>query len=220
VKRAIFLVLIALSVWGIVVLQKHLTNLQDDAWKQENLTYLPSSDAIKPFLLGFESTYAEYLWIRTVIYFGSHYLTDRHYDYLIKMIDNITRLNPYFFPAYEFAGLMIPEVCSNPQAARSILERGMSYLGTTRWNIPFYMGVLYYRYFSDRKTAGYYYSLAARVPGAPKRQLADIAAGMMVKAGEKKQALDFLSFLSQTTDNPQIRDFISSKINELNRTNK
>ena len=41
------------------------------------------------------------------------------------MVDIITRLNPYFYPAYEFAGIMIPITCNNPEAARVILERDL-----------------------------------------------------------------------------------------------
>ena len=38
---------------------------------------------------------------------------------------------------------MIPDLCRNPDASRAILERGIFYLGDTRWNIAFYLGTIY-----------------------------------------------------------------------------
>ena len=187
-NRIVCFILAAL-VFGIITLaQTRLTSLRGVDWTRENLTYLPSSDRIKPYLMGFESVYAEYLWIKTVLYFGSHSLTDKKYDYLITMIDNITRINPYFYPAYEFAGLIIPDICKNPSAAKIILERGLSHIGKTRWNLAFYMGVLYYKYYDDKVAAGLYYARASQVPGAPVKKLSELAAGMMTKAGNKREA--------------------------------
>ncbi len=91
---------------------------------------VPQDERLRYGLLGFETTFAHILWLKTILYFGDHKLTDNKFPWIVKMVDLITRIHPDFYPAYEFAGVMIPEICNDPDAARVILERGLfSYRG-------------------------------------------------------------------------------------------
>ena len=207
----IVVILIAAAA-GTIFLQHDLRSITGNKWKRESMTYLPQGDRIKPFLLGFETTLAHYLWIRTVLYFGGHQMTDNDYPWLIDMLDGITRLCPWFYPAYEFAGLMVPEVCGNPGAARVLLERGLTYLGGTRWNIAFYMGSLYLNSYHDRKTAAEYMARAAFTPGAPREKLVALANAFYTQAGSPAEALRLLTFAYNNSDNPEVRRHLAEKI--------
>jgi hypothetical protein len=204
----------------IVFEQASLLKLTGTTWKKESLTYLPGDERIKPALLGFETTVAHYLWIRTIIYFGGHYVTDRDYRWLINMVDIITKLDPYFYPAYEFAGLIIPDVCKNPDAARVILQRGLTYLGKTKWNIPFYLGMLYYEHYDDKETAALYISMASKVPSEQSAKLAAIAASFYNQAGKRDTALKFLSFMYETSESPDVKRHILEQIARYQNVNE
>ncbi|MDR0307551.1 MAG: hypothetical protein LBI42_12050 [Chitinispirillales bacterium] len=204
---------------GIVFVNKRLTASRAVHSTFENMTFLPGSERIKPFMLGFNTTYAHYLWIRTVLYSGEKFMGDRQFDWLVQMIDMITRLHPHFHEAYEFAGLMIPDLCDNPDAARIILERGMNVLGNRRWNIPFYLGMLYYRYYDDPQRAGAYISMAASIPSPHSGKLASLAATFYNNAGMGAQGLAMLYFLYETSENPDVKRHIESKILEFSNNN-
>ncbi|MBN1306806.1 MAG: hypothetical protein JXA18_02740 [Chitinispirillaceae bacterium] len=216
-RRALPVAAIVVIVAAINFLQSGLHRTAGPQWQQESMTYLPQGERLKPALLGFETTLAHYLWIRTILYFGGHAITDKQYPWLIDMLDVITRLCPWFYPAYEFAGLMVPEVCRNPEAARIILERGLTHLGATRWNIAFYMGTIHLRYYDDRKTAAQYMARAAMTAGAPRGKLAATANAFFTQAGSFHEGLQFLLFAYETSDNPEVRRHLAAKIRELQR---
>jgi hypothetical protein len=202
---------------AIYVLQNDIHRYTGPSWRQESMTYLPRGERIKPALLGFETTVAHYLWIRTVLYFGGHRLTDKSYPWLIDMLDIITRLCPWFYPAYEFAGLMVPDVCGNPEAARIILERGLTYLVATKWNVAFNMGMLHFLYYGDKKTAAECFARAAMAKGAPRDKLTTMANAFYTQAGSPAEGYRFLLFAYETSDNPDVRRHLAQKINELQR---
>ncbi|NLG19053.1 MAG: hypothetical protein GX556_17150 [Fibrobacter sp.] len=213
-KSYILIFVSVLSITGIVFTQKKLTVLTGSSWSKESMTYLPGQDRIKGALLGFESTVSHYLWIRTILYFGDHYLSDRNFEWLIQMVDVITRLNPAFYPAYEFAGLMIPDLCGSPDAARVILERGLFHLGDKKWNIAFYLGMIYYKYYNDTKSAADYYALASRVPGENSHKLAGLAASFYREAGMDELGRNLLLFMYETSESPDAKKYLMDKIND------
>ena len=184
---------------------------------QKRLTALPQTEAIKPYLLGFSSTYANYLWIRTMLYFGTHVETDRDYIWLTTMLDMVTRLNPYYYPAYEFAGVMLPAHSGESDAARIILNRGISYLGDTKYSLPFYLGWIYYDTYNDPEEAARYLILASRNEKAPPFY-SGLAATLYTKAGKKDLALEFLYSAYYSSENPAVKKTVKEKIVSLGGT--
>ena len=197
------------------ILQSDLHRTTGTKWQQESMTYLPGGSNSKDAFLGFEMTVAHYLWIRMILYFGGHTMTDKQYPWLVDMIDIITRLCPWFYQPYEFAGLMIPDVCDDPGAARVILERGLTYLGVKRWNIAFYMGMIYYKYYDDRQTAADYFARAAMVPSKHRAKLATLAHSFYKKAGSPQEGWRFLSFVYETSENPDVRRHLAQKMKDM-----
>jgi len=218
-KLAVSCVIIAVLFTGIVLINKRLTDIRAASPVLESMAYLPGSERIVPFMLGFNTTYAHYLWIKTVIYTGDHISGDRQFQWLIQMVDMLTRLHPHFQEAYEFAGLMIPDLCGDPDAAMVILQRGINVYGNTRWNIPFYLGMLYYKYYEDNERAAAYISMAAQAPGEHQGKLASLAATFYNKAHKGDDALGVLAFLYETSENPEVKRHIAAKIEELMEKN-
>jgi hypothetical protein len=213
-RALIPVVVVVLAAGAAAFLQSRLTAIKPASFLQERMTYLPRSEIMKPLLLGFSSTYADFLWIRTNLYFGGHYLTNRDYPYLVHMVDMVTRLNPHYLPAYEFAGLIVPELCHNPDAARIILERGLGEWGPRSWKLPFYLGWIYFKYDNDPETAGRYLALAAQSPHVP-HFIIGLAATMFRNAGKPQLGTDYLVALYHATQNPGVRKVIIDKLKQL-----
>ena len=200
---------------GIYNTQYFLMRKTDISWKTESFSYLPDNKQIGDFLLGYKTTLSHYLWIKTVIYFGGHYASDKQYSWIVNMLDIITKLNPCFYPAYEFAGVLLPDITGNPDISRIILERGISNLKVRQWKIAFYMGILYYQYYKDNYSAARYFELASHAPGAPKEKLAGMAAAFYRKAGQESYARSYLKLMYETSDNPEVKRHILEKIDKF-----
>ena len=205
----------ALCVWCMIVFsQNRLTALRRQNSAPSSMAYVPQTEKIKPFLLGFHTAYADYLWIKTTLYFGSHFMTDKQYPWLIHMVDLVTRLNPHCYPAYEFAGLMLPDVCKNPNAARIILERGVSSNVERKWKLYYYLGMLYYLYYNDREMAAAYIACAVTQKDSPGVRLAGVAAAMFKKAGKPEQGREFLALVYSLSENPEVKRYIRAKMEQ------
>jgi len=217
-KRSLLIVLcVILLAAGIYKTQKYLAKTTDPQWKTESFSYLPGNERIKDFMLGYETTLSHYLWIRTVIYFGDHYTTDKTYYWIVNMLDIITKLNPYFYPAYEFAGVILPDITGNPAVSRIFLERGLTNLKTRQWNIAFYMGMLYYKKYNDTRTAAHYFEVASKIPSPYSYKYAGLAAVFYRKAGLEQYGLEFLKMMYETSDNPEVKRHIRAKIDNFVR---
>ncbi len=211
-KLGVRLLIMGLLFTAVFTVKSRLNTVRAGGQDLENMAYLPGSEKVKPFMMGFHTTYAHYLWIRTVLYTGDHLMGDRQFGWLVQMVDMLTRLHPHFYEAYEFAGLMIPDLCDDPDAARIILERGMNHLGSTKWNVPFYLGMLYYKYYDDPERAAFYISQAARIPGPHKHKLAGVAASLYRRSGKETDGMALLVFLYESSGNPEVRRHIYQKI--------
>ena len=182
------------------------------------MSFLPKSDQVKKYFLGFQTIFADYLWIKTTLYFGSHTLSDKQYPYLASLVDITSRLNPRLFPAYEFAGVILPAVGSSRDIARIILMRGMSVYGTTQWRIPFYLGWMYYQYYNDPLNAARYLAAAGECPDAPD-YIRGLAATMYVRSDNVELGKVFLYDLYKSSSNPQTRKFLMEKLDVLSKEN-
>ena len=80
------------------MLQNRLTLLSRSSQAPQSMAYLPESDKIIPWFLGFQTVFGDYLWIRTTLYFGGHLLKDRQYPWLIKHGGHGDQAQPPFLP--------------------------------------------------------------------------------------------------------------------------
>lgn len=199
---------------GAMRVQYVITGMKDDTWSGERLSYLPSSEAVEPYLLGFSETFANYLWIRTMLYFGGHLETDKEFPRLVHMVDMVTKLNPRFYPAYEFAALMLPNSADALDAARIILSRGITHLGHTTWKLHYYMGFLYFEYYHDRERAAEFFQMASHHPDVPP-YLPALAARLYADSGQRETGVFLLKSIYETAENPQVKERVLQKLREM-----
>lgn len=196
-------------------LQRSIVRNYGTTMSEESMTYLPSNERIKPFLLGYETSFANYLWIRTILYFGHHYQGDHNFRWLDNMVDIVSKLNPYFYPVYEFSGLMLPEMTGNIDLARIMLERGIFYLGHKKWNPAFYLGMIYYKYYNDKVTAAQYFTIAMNAKNAPAEKLIRLANTFLFQSDNKDQSLAMAAFLYESSENPEVKKYLAESFRKL-----
>lgn len=163
----IFAIVVLLSVVGMY--QKH--NHGNGAAKtSEPLNYLPSGEFLKGLALGYDEAFADFLWVRTVGYFGLHSKTDQDFTWLKHMLKLTTILDPRYESPYEFAAVILPTVLDDVDGAVAFLKKGIENIPKQNpryWLQPFYLGFCYMVYLDEPVKAAEYFSMAARYPQSP-----------------------------------------------------
>jgi len=222
IPRAASVLLLLIALWlGIFFASVPLrTEKEKDFWQRERATALISSPDIIPFLLGFETVFAHFLWIRTVLYTGENIIGGNDGKWLREMIEAINTLHPQFYPPYEFAAVMLPKITGDWEGARMILERGTAHVrGTQERFMFFYLGWIYYSQFNDYTRAAALFARASQFPGAPPHW-AQFSATALAQAGRAEQGIMFLIDMFETSKDPQIRRVLHEKIKSLYEENR
>ncbi|MDR0304308.1 MAG: hypothetical protein LBH98_06020 [Chitinispirillales bacterium] len=191
-----------------------------DFWVKERATAVISSPEIIPYLLGFETVFADYLWIKTILYTGENMTGDNNGEWLRSMIEAVNMLNPPFYPSYEFAALMLPNITDDWEASRLILENGIPHVsGSKERFMYFYLGWIYYTRYRDYERAADLFAYSAKYSQSP-AHWARLSATALSNAGKTRQAIEFLQDLYESSDDPQVRKKLLEKINLLYEENR
>jgi hypothetical protein len=214
-KRSL-LILLLLSLWGGAFLTNSIISWakSDPLWQRERMSMIITSPEARPFLLGFDTVLSDFIWIKTILYFGAHYNSDRDFDWLKSMINSVIMLNPRFFPAYEFAALMVPQVTGDWEYARTVCENGIGKLKDKEERVLFYLAYIYYTEYKDYSRAADLLAMASQMEGAP-AFWGQFAATLYNRAGKDDDGLLFLYALAESTENPMVKKALNDKIDEV-----
>lgn len=211
-KKAALLMGVVLSLFfAQAYLQKSLSRYQVD--QSESFLYLPKGDYLKPLALGYDQVLADLLWVKTVAYFGSHYMSDQKYPWLYHMLTLIIDLDPRFDFPYYFGGIVLSLEASQIEHANSILERGIQAY-PEKWEYPFYIGFNHYYHEGNPETALPYLERAAVLPKAPEF-ITSMVGTLYTKTKGSEVALAFFREAYQNTKDENIRQKIAEKIEKL-----
>lgn len=219
--KKIIIILIICVLWaGAYIVSAPLSaEKSKDFWVKEQLTAVISSPDIIPYLLGFESVFADYLWIKTMLYVGENIQGDNSGVWLKSMLKAVNMLNPSFYPSYEFAAVMLPNITGEWEAARLILENGIPHINDSKKRFMyFYLGWIYYTKYQDYERAARLFAFASKDPKSPPHW-AQLSATMLSEAGKTEQGILFLMDLYESSDDPQVRNTLREKIAELYEAN-
>ncbi len=181
--------------------------------KVEKLLYLPNGKYLKPAVLGYDLITADYLWLKTIGYFGGHYMADKKYPWLAHILNLVTDLDPRFRAAYYFGGIVLAIETQQVDESTALLKKGMRNFPAV-WKFPFFVGFNYFYYKGDAATAAAYISRAATLPESPE-YLPRLAASLYAKAGRTEDALAFLETMERTVEDERLRSNIRRKIEDL-----
>ena len=134
----------------------------------ETIAAYPRPEFARVMSLGYDAMAADFLFIKAAYYFGSHYITDRTYPLLGRMIEVIARLNPNLKIAILFGDAAISSMATPAaiEEANRLLDLGHE-LFPEDYEFVFRKGMNYYMYLNDMEKAYPYLYRGARMKGAP-----------------------------------------------------
>ncbi len=130
------------------------------------ILYLPKGEILKYIALDHRNSFADFLWLNFIQYYGYHLRKDKKYPYLFPILDVLTDLDDKFLYAYTFGSVLLASEVKDRESAEKLLIKAI-YNEPYRWEYPFWMGFLNYTFFGDFKKAAMYFKLATLKEGAP-----------------------------------------------------
>ena len=146
--------------------------------------YLPSGRALKISAFGFDAPLADSLYIKTLIYYSDNMRArmkkerSAQHKYLFQAFDVITNLNPRYYHAYYYGGLLL-SAAGKPDLAIKILEKGLGQYPQD-WQLHMHLATTADMQLKDRALALKHYGQAIRCPGVPST-IIDAWAGMQAE---------------------------------------
>ena len=181
------------------------------------VNYLPSGEFLNVVSLGYDAVVADYLWVRSVIYFGDQVETHDDFRWVKHYFNLITELNPNFVAPYEFGGIVLAVDLKDVDASIIILNKGMRNVPQSYeryWLLTFYQAFNYMVYKEDYEKAAQYLKKTIKYQKAPK-YIPILLTRLYAGAGNENLALDFIDSFQKTTDNQFIIDALQRRKFEL-----
>ncbi len=195
-------------------LQGELDQRQDRMVVQiEGLAQLPKGEYLKPALLGYHHLGADFLWLRLIQVIGNKRNSADEYEWMYHALDVITTLDPQYAYAYYAGGVILGDLANRPDLSTRLLEKGVK-ANPEVWNIPFLLGYNYYFLLGDPAKGAEYIMQAARLTDGPS-YLPGLATRMAAEAGNPDTALAFLEARLTDTQDPEMREVLAYRMNEV-----
>ena len=148
-----------------------------------DLLYVPNDKLLNHFTGGMSTLAADLLWLKCVQYTAKHFGGDGKFVWLEHMARTITRLDPYFVPAYRHAGIFMAALKGDDDSSIRLMQSGIVQ-NPEAWELPYEIAMVYLLNRRDDplspEMAGQYLSLAVSMGTAPESVNA-IAQGLMMK---------------------------------------
>ncbi len=192
---------------GLAVIQKSASTHTSEA------LYLPNENAVKFISFRYEKVLANYLWFRTINYFGKHYASDQHYQWLYHMCDLVTTLDPRARHVYEFCGSMLAWEVNAPAEARTLLTKAVEH-DPDYWKFPYLRGFVSLYFLNDPESAKDDFMRASKLPGVHP-MVVGLAAKTVALQDDPGQAIAFLENILKTTDDQFARKVLIDRLREL-----
>lgn len=188
----------------------------------EGLNYLPSGKFLRGMSLGYDEALADFLWVRTVGYFGVHVKTDQDFTWLIHMLKLTTELDPRYESPYEFAGVILPAELQKVDVGMAFLKEGIQNIPKNNpryWLQPFYLGFCYMIYKNQPAKAAHYLEMATAYPQSPE-YLPLLVARLYAADNSPDSGIAFIQSLlndtkGQINRNEHMRNALLKRMKEL-----
>jgi tetratricopeptide (TPR) repeat protein len=212
---ALLVALGALVIWLQLFRDRHFRSVETE----QQILYVRSPAVAKRLALSFDALAADLYWIRAIQFYGGARLSDsvdKHYELLYPLLDLTTSLDPQFSIAYRFGAFFLseraPGGAGRPDLAISLLRKGMD-ANPDRWEYPYDIGFVYYRY-EQYQDAADWFRRASRVPGAT-NWLAPLAAVTLAAGGNTQASRLLWDNLLKTTDQDWLRRTAIHRLEQL-----
>ncbi|MBI4726421.1 hypothetical protein HY768_04215 [candidate division TA06 bacterium] len=129
------------------------------------LVYFPSARAVKLISAGNELMMADYLWLRMIQYYGFHQQSDRNFEYLYPITDNLTDLDPKFLYPYTFGSLLLIHDAQDSVNSLKLLDKAKR-ANPDKWQFPYMKGFILYVFLHRSDEAVKEFVEASKLPKA------------------------------------------------------
>ncbi len=157
---------IFLLLFLIVNIQYRLKDIRKAEEKAKEILYLPKGKVLEYIALDHKNSFADFLWLEFIQYYGHHLRTDKKYPYLFPILNVLTEIDKKFMHAYTFGSVLLAHDAKDREKSEKLIKKGM-YNNPERWEYPWWIGFLNYSFWKDYKKAGRYFRLASLKPDAP-----------------------------------------------------
>lgn len=208
---------LSLIFFATILFQTQIDKTRPDYSRIDEMKYLPSGQFLKGAALAYDELFADFLWIKAIVYFGEQLQKDQNYKWLYHLLDIVVTLDPYFEYPYEFGGVVLAYWTKDVSLSIRLLKKGMINVPKTHpryWTIPFFLGFNYMYYKKDFSTAARYLEEATKYPGHP-RYLPFLVARLYANARDPEIAIRFLMEIYTTTNNKKAKEDIEKRIKEI-----
>lgn len=180
---------------------------------EAEVLYLPNGDALEQISFGYRNILADFLWFRTISYFGAHYRSDKNYQWLYHMCSLVTTLDPSAKHVYSFCSTMLAWESNTIDASNDILTRAINKFPAD-WMFFYLRGFNYLYFKKDFIKAHEDFLAASRIPGVHPL-VAELAAKTTTQLKSPEVAADMLRGLIASTSDPTIRSAFEKKLLEI-----
>jgi hypothetical protein len=129
------------------------------------LLYFPSPGIIKFLSAGNELMMADYMWLRMIQYYAFHLRSDRNFEYLYPITDNLTDLDAKFMYPYTFGSLLLVHDAADTVGTLKILDKAKKN-NPDRWEFPYMKGFILYVFLRRPEEALAEFIRASKLPRA------------------------------------------------------
>ncbi len=204
----------------------HITSLSkaSDSYKilpqeTDQSVVLPSS-LIKIAALEFRGLASDVYFLNSMVFIGTtqqrkgkNPVKEWEWQWLLKVLDTATDLDPYFFDPYYYANAFLPWDAGMVKETNLLLAKGSRYRDWD-WMLPFFIGFNKFYFLNDDSESAEFLMEASRRPGGDP-MLASIAARLAYKENRIETAIYFLEQTSKNSDDRSIKERFETRIQAL-----
>lgn len=190
----------------------HEQPVQPQSLTHQEVLYLPNGTALQFLSFGYQNALAQFLWFKTINYFGKHYRTDRNYQWLEHMCTLVCELNPAMLHTYQFCATMLAWETGNVEASNRLLTRAIEE-HPQDWLFWYLRGFNYAFFLRDEAKAKDDFVAASTRPGAHPAVIR-LAGKKILNLSSPEEAIRFLSEMIESTHDPKAREALSTRMKE------
>ncbi len=179
-------VVLLVCIGGWVMPQKSIDYRRARWAAPDVLLFLPTGEYLSAASLGYQALIADALYLWSIQYYG-HQVAAEGRQYLWRIFDVITDLDPQFEDAYLTGALMMGSDLGDADMAMRLLAKGAAH-NPEGWIYPLESGYYAWMSLGDHELAAEYFDKASALPGAPD-VIGRMRAGMAEFVGDKRSAL-------------------------------
>lgn len=227
-KVAATLLSSAVAMLVVLQLRDRARFLGPTARGEEGVYSVPSPDWLPALSLGHREAFADLLWMRGLVYYGSELGSRGDALHVLDYVDAVVALDPYFVRAYVWAGTggvyRHGATAADVERAVRLMERGHELFprdGELAWNIGATLAYELPAYLTDaaaredaKRRAQPYLEAAAQL-GAGPDWLVLTNATQDVRLGERSRAIAHLEAMYSVVRDPDVKAQILAQLASL-----